>query len=52
MLNPALARSPGSRSQFRRPASSAGALLHGKKNADNVDHAANDSRSTAEANRQ
>ena len=55
MLNPALTRSPGSRSRFRRPASSSGALLHnvsGKKNARNVDNPVSDSRSTAEANRQ
>ena len=51
-LNPALATSPGSRSRFRRPASSSRALPNGKKNAENVDHAANYSRSTAEANRQ
>ena len=46
MLNPALARSPGSRSRFRRMASSFGALLHnvnGKENAHNVDNAVNDS---------
>ena len=55
MLNPALARSLGSRSRIRRPASSSGALLHnqnGKKNAHNVDNAVHDSRSMAEANRQ
>ena len=55
MLNPALARSPGSRSRIRRPASSSGALLHnvnGKKTAHNVENAVNDFRSMAEANRQ
>ena len=55
MLNPALARSPGSRSRIRRAASSSGALPHnlnGKKNAHNVDNAVNDSRSMAEATRQ
>ena len=55
MLNPALARSLGSRSWFRRAASSSGALLHnvnGKRNAHNVDNEVNDSRSMAEAKRQ
>ena len=55
MLNPALARSLGSRSRIRRPASSSVALLHnvnGKKNGHSVDNAANDSKSMAEANRQ
>ena len=55
MLNAALARSAGSQSRFRRPASSSGALLHnvnGKQNAHNVDNAANDIRSMAEAIRQ
>ena len=55
MLNPALARSLGSRSRIRRPASSFGALLHnvnGKKKAHNVDNVVNESRSVAQANRQ
>ena len=52
MLNPALARSLGSRSWILRPASSSVALLHnvnGKKNAHSVDNAANDSKSMAQA---